>query len=118
MMGVYPVPGCPFTCTLCSVIKIAGRSLRSQPVDTTMATLRRAKAPGIKTIIFTSDNFNKYPEAPDLLRTMTEEKLNLQFFCQCDTQIAYQEELMSLIAKANCWQIFVGVESFNRQTLL
>src|SRR5436190_10603123 len=118
MMGVYPVRGCPFTCTFCSVIKIAGRSLRSQPLGTTMATLRRAKAAGIKTIIFTSDNLNKYPEAPDLLRAMAEEKLELQFFCQCDAQIADQEELMSLMAKANCWQIFVGVESFNRQTLL
>jgi len=118
MMGVYPVRGCPFTCNFCSVIKIAGRSLRSQPIETTMATLRRAKAAGIKTIIFTSDNFNKYPEAPALLRAMAEDKLELQFFCQCDTQIADQEELMSLMSKANCWQIFVGVESFNRQTLL
>ena len=118
MMGVYPVRGCPFTCNFCSVIKIAGRSLRSQPIETTMATLRRAKAAGIKTIIFTSDNFNKYPEAPALLRAMADEKLNLQFFCQCDAQIADEEELMSLMAKANCWQIFVGVESFNRQTLL
>jgi hypothetical protein len=118
MMGIYPVRGCPFTCNFCSVIKIAGRSLRSQPVETTMATLRRAKAAGIKTIIFTSDNFNKYPEAPTLLRAMADEKLQLQFFCQCDAQIADQEELISLMAKAHCWQIFVGVESFNRKTLL
>ena len=118
MMGVYPVRGCPFTCNFCSVIKIAGRSLRSQPIDATMATLRRAKAAGIQTIIFTSDNFNKYPEAPALLRAMADERLELQFFCQCDAQIADQEELMSLMHKANCWQIFVGVESFNRRTLL
>ncbi len=104
MMGVYPVRGCPFTCNFCSVIKIAGRSLRSQPLETTMATLRRAKAAGIKTIIFTSDNFNKYPEAPALLRAMADDKLELQFFCQCDAQIADQEQLMSLMAKANGWQ--------------
>lgn len=118
MMGVYPVRGCPFTCNFCSVIKISGRSLRSQPVETTMATLRNAKAAGIQTIIFTSDNFNKYPEAPELLGAMADERLELQFFCQCDAQIADQEDLVALMAKANCWQIFVGVESFNRQTLL
>ena len=56
--------------------------------------------------------------AYEAVRAMAEEKLELQFFCQCDAQIADQEELMSLMAKANCWQIFVGVESFNRQTLL
>lgn len=83
-----------------------------------MATLRNAKAAGIQTIIFTSDNFNKYPEAPSLLQAMADERLELQFFCQCDAQIADQEDLVALMAKANCWQIFVGVESFNRQTLL
>jgi radical SAM superfamily enzyme YgiQ (UPF0313 family) len=83
-----------------------------------MATLRNAKAAGIQTIIFTSDNFNKYPEAPALLQAIADERLELQFVCQCDAQIADQEDLVALMANANCWQMFVGVESFSRQTLL
>src|SRR5262245_4767161 len=46
MMGVYPARGCPFTCNFCSVIKIAGRQIRSQSVATTMASLRAAKKGG------------------------------------------------------------------------
>jgi len=49
---------------------------------------------------------------------MVEERLGLEFFVQCDTQIARQERLVALLAKAGCYQMFVGVESFNRQTLL
>jgi hypothetical protein len=118
MLGVYPARGCPFLCNFCSVIKIAGRRIRSQSIATTLASLRAAKAAGVRTIMFTSDNFNKYPEAEELLATMVEERLGLKLFVQCDTQIARQEHLVDLLARAGCFQMFVGVESFNRQTLL
>jgi radical SAM superfamily enzyme YgiQ (UPF0313 family) len=118
MLGVYPARGCPFLCNFCSVIKIAGRRIRSQSIATTLASLRAAKAAGVRTIMFTSDNFNKYPEAETLLAAMIEERLGLDFFVQCDTQIARQEHLVALLGKAGCFQMFVGVESFNRQTLL
>jgi hypothetical protein len=118
MLGLYPARGCPFLCNFCSVTKIAGRRIRSQSITTTLASLRTAKAAGVRSIMFTSDNFNKYPEAAALLTAMVEEQLGLQLFVQCDTQIARQEELVALLAKAGCFQMFVGVEAFNRQTLL
>jgi hypothetical protein len=118
MMGVYPARGCPYTCSFCSVIKIAGRAIRSQPVETTIDSLRAAKRAGVKMIIFTSDNFNKYPDADALLDAMIAEKIRLPFFVQCDTQIARQEGLVEKLSRAGCFQIFVGVESFSRQTLL
>ena len=118
MLGVYPARGCPYTCNFCSVIKIAGRQVRSQPVDTTIASLKAAKAAGVQSILFTSDNFNKYSEVRQLLEAMIEEKIELPFFCQCDTQIARQEDLIELMGRAGCFQIFVGVESFSRSVLL
>jgi radical SAM superfamily enzyme YgiQ (UPF0313 family) len=81
-------------------------------------SLRAAKAAGVRMIMFTSDNFNKYPEAEALLEAMIDEQLGLDFFVQCDTQIARQEHLIKLLAKAGCFQMFIGVESFNRETLL
>jgi radical SAM superfamily enzyme YgiQ (UPF0313 family) len=117
MLGVYPARGCPYSCNFCSVIKIAGREVRSQPVETTLESLRRAGRAGVRFIMFTSDNFNKYPEAAALLEGMIAEKLRLPFFAQCDAQIVRQPELVSLMARAGCFQIFVGVESFNPATL-
>ena len=118
MLGIYPARGCPFTCNFCSVIKIAGRQIRSQAIDVTMESLRKARAAGVRLVMFTSDNFNKYSEAPDLLEQMIAEKIRIPFFVQCDTQIALQEDFVSLLAKAGCFEMFVGVESFKRQTLL
>ncbi len=34
--------------------------IRSQTISTTMASLRAAKSSGVRTVMFTSDNFNKY----------------------------------------------------------
>jgi hypothetical protein len=118
MLGIYPARGCPFTCNFCSVIKIAGRQIRSQPVETTLLSLRKAQAAGVRLVMFTSDNFNKYAEAGDLLEGMIAEKIRIPFFAQCDTQIAKQEELVSLMGRAGCFEMFVGVESFSRKTLL
>lgn len=118
MLGLYPARGCPFLCNFCSVTKIAGRKIRSQSIDTTMASLRAAKTAGVRTIMFTSDNFNKYPEAEALLGAMIDEQLGMELFVQCDTQVARQEHFVELLAEAGCFQIFVGVESFNRQVLL
>jgi pyruvate-formate lyase-activating enzyme len=118
MLGVYPARGCPYRCNFCSVIQIAGRQIRSQPVETTLATLRAAKAAGVALIMFTTDNFNKYAEAETLLQAIIDERLDLGFFVQCDTQVVRQPRLVELLGRAGCYQMFVGVESFNRETLL
>jgi len=83
-----------------------------------MATLRAAKAAGIMLIMFTTDNFNKYTDAPELLQAMIDEHLDLAFFVQCDTQVVKQEAFIELLGRAGCYQMFIGVESFDRQTLL
>ena len=118
LLGLYPARGCPFTCNFCSVIKIAGRRIRSQAIDTTLASLRAAKEAGVSSIMFTSDNFNKYPEAAELLEAIARERLGLSLFVQCDTQVARQGGLVELMGRAGVAQMFVGVESFSRATLL
>src|SRR5262245_56247831 len=60
----------------------------------------------------------KPPDAPDLLQAIIDEKLDMRFFIQCDTQIAQQPELVAQLKKAGCFQIFIGVESLDRKVLL
>jgi len=117
LMGIYPARGCPFTCNFCSVIKIAGRAMRSQPVATTLASLKAAQAAGVRRVMFTSDNFNKIPDLRALLEAMIDEGVRLPFFAQCDVQIEREPALVELLARAGCFQMFVGVESFSREAL-
>jgi hypothetical protein len=117
MLGIYPARGCPYSCNFCSVIKIAGHRIRSQPVETTLETMRRAQQAGVKVALFTSDNFNKYPDAESLLEAIEEARIRLPFFVQCDAQIERQPELVARLARAGCFQIFVGAESFSPEAL-
>lgn len=117
MLGLYPVRGCPYKCNFCSVIKISGRQVRSPDIETTLESLRRAKRGGVEMIMFVSDNFNKFPQIQELLQAMIDERLNIRFFCQCDTQIAKDPELAAMLGRAGCLEMFVGIESFNRRTL-
>ncbi|HMF08318.1 MAG TPA: radical SAM protein [Thermoanaerobaculia bacterium] len=117
MLGIYPARGCPYSCNFCSVIAIAGHRVRTQPVETTMASLRAAKKAGVRLILFTSDNFNKNPQVHELLDAMAAADLKLPFFAQCDAQIYREPELFGRLAGAGCFQMFVGAESFNSVTL-
>jgi radical SAM superfamily enzyme YgiQ (UPF0313 family) len=117
ILGLYPVRGCPYRCNYCSVIKISGRQVRSPDIESTLESLRRAKHAGVEMIMFVSDNFNKFPQVRELLGAMIDERLGLRFFCQCDTHIAKDPELVKLLGRAGCIEMFVGVESFNRKTL-
>ncbi len=117
LLGLYPVRGCPYNCNYCSVIKISGQQVRSAPIKCTLENLHKAKKAGIKFIMFVSDNFNKYPEATQLLEEMISENINVPFLCQCDAQIARQPEFIDLLGRAGCYEIFIGVESFDKEIL-
>ncbi len=117
LLGLYPVRGCPYNCNYCSVIKISGQQVRSVPIKCTLENLHKAKKAGIKFIMFVSDNFNKYPEATQLLEEMISENINIPFLCQCDAQIARQPEFIDLLGRAGCYEIFIGVESFDKEIL-
>lgn len=117
ILGLYPVRGCPYSCNFCSVIKISGQQVRNPDIDSTLESLRRAKRDGVEMVMFVSDNFNKFPGVRELLQAMIDDRVGLRFFCQCDTQIARDPGLISLLGQAGCHEMFVGVESFNRKIL-
>ena len=81
MVGIYPARGCPYSCNFCSVVKIAGKKVRSQPVETTVRTLLAAQEAGVRLVMFTSDNFNKYAEARPLLEAMIDAGVRVPFSC-------------------------------------
>jgi len=72
---------------------------------------------GIRAITINSDNFNKHPQAKELLTALIDERIDIPFFVQCDTTMIDDEEFVRLLGKSGCYQVFVGTEAFDRDVL-
>jgi radical SAM superfamily enzyme YgiQ (UPF0313 family) len=117
MVGVYPSRGCPYDCSFCSVIKLAGRAVRSEPIETTLETIRRAKRAGVPLIYFVSDNLNKSPDLDKLLEAIIDSRIKIRWAAQVDAQIADEPDLLSLMSRSGCISLFVGGENFTKANL-
>ena len=101
---------CAFKCAFCSYPTIAGE-LALMDVDNVIATLRKAKARGVETIIFVDDTFNvPKPRFETLIDRMIEEDLGLTWYSFLRCQYI-DEQLVEKMARSGCAGVFLGVES-------
>lgn len=114
--------GCPFQCSFCTVINVQGRRMRFRPVEGILRWLRENyRRHKINYYFFTDDNFsrNKNWEAifDALTRLREEEKIDIGFMMQVDTQSHKIKNFTSRAGRAGCKQVFIGMESLNEENL-
>ncbi len=105
--------GCPHGCAPCSVSLIAGREYRHRPVEEIVEEIK-SLPPGW--IGFVSDNFAASPQRTKMLCEALI-PLKRDWVCQADVRISLDLELLSLMYRAGCHAIFVGIESINPKNL-
>ena len=107
--------GCPHNCVFCSVTPMFGRKYRFRSTESIVEEISRFKH---HHIFFYDDNFaaNKN-RAKELLRAMIEHKLTPRWTAQAAVDVADDEDLLELIAKANCGRLCIGFESMDADTL-
>jgi radical SAM superfamily enzyme YgiQ (UPF0313 family) len=122
MGALQSTRGCPFDCEFCDVIYLNGRRQRHKPVERVMEEVKALQRLGMKTVFFNDDNFvgnRKY--AKDVLRALI--PLNnsfpqpLRFATQASIDCSKDPELLELLADANFYQMLVGIESPNPESL-
>lgn len=117
-MRVTPVStsrGCPYECSFCSVSPMFGRRYRFRSVDSVIAELSQFKH---KHIFFYDDNFTAdKARTKELLTRMIELGITPGWSTQVRADIAKDEELVNLMARANCQRLCIGFESVNPETL-
>jgi len=118
-MTTYPVMtsrGCPFDCTFCSVTAMFGHKVRTRDCELVLEELRQYAG---KQVFFCDDNFTANPRrAKALLMEMIIREICPQWWCaQVRTDAVRDEELLSLMKRAGCGMVFVGLESINPETL-
>jgi len=105
--------GCPFNCDFCLVSKTFGRSMRYRDIDNIVEEIKAAPS---KYFFFVDDNLTinkKY--AKELMIALI--PLKISWGCMCSIDVAKDEELLRLMADAGCFNILIGFESLNQESL-
>jgi anaerobic magnesium-protoporphyrin IX monomethyl ester cyclase len=107
--------GCPFDCTFCSVTAMFGRKYRYRSTDSVIKELSRMKH---RKIFFYDDNFDaNKSRTSELLHKMIQHKITPQWIAQTRASVTKDEEFVKLMSKSNCWQLCIGFESLNPDSL-
>jgi len=110
--------GCPFNCKFCSVIPMFGRRYRFKSIERVMEEIRAVASRKKAHIFFIDDNFAANKERTKaLLRRLLEEGIHIKWSAQMRTDIAKDPELLELMARTGCFNVFIGFESINPKTL-
>lgn len=116
-MSVQYTRGCPFNCDFCNVTALLGHRVRIKSTPQFIAELDALYALGWRRNIFVvDDNFigNKKILKEELLPALIawrEGKKGCLFLTEASINLADDEELMDLMAKAGFTQVFIGIET-------
>ncbi len=112
-LGVQVSRGCPHNCDFCLVRNMFGRRQRYRDVDDVIAEIKSLPK---KQISFIDDNLTgnkKY--ARELMEKL--KPLRVWWMCQASIDVAFDDELLKLMADAGCISILFGIESVNPKAL-
>jgi radical SAM superfamily enzyme YgiQ (UPF0313 family) len=109
--------GCPYDCSFCSVTGMFGKKYRFRSTAHIIEELRSYKDSG-KFIFFYDDHFGANKKrAKELLEAIIRENLGFKWSTQIRVDVAKDLELLRLMKKAGCHTLFIGIESFNPESL-
>ena len=113
--------GCPYECTFCSVSPMFGKRYRfrsSEGVIEELSKFRHKHFSFYAEVFFYDDNFAaNRKRTKELLSQMIEHRITPKWMAQVRADIWKDEELVQMMAEANCDCLAIGFESLNPETL-
>lgn len=112
-LGVQVSRGCPYKCEFCVVTKMFGHKMRYRELEDVMLELESLP---LRRIFFIDDNFTvnkKYIRA--LCERM--KPLGFSWACMASIEIAEDRDLLDIMADSGCFNILIGFESLNPESL-
>ncbi len=111
--------GCPLSCSFCSVTAFNGHRYRLRPIEDVVREFGVIRE---KHVLIVDDNLiGTRPEhiarAKDLFRALIQAKLRKQWIAQVTINLADDEELLTLAARAGCAGVFIGFETLTAEAL-
>jgi radical SAM superfamily enzyme YgiQ (UPF0313 family) len=112
-VGIQVSRGCPYNCDFCLVSKLFGRKMRYREISNVVEEIKAAPT---RYFFFVDDNLTinkKY--AKELMKAIT--PLGISWACMASLDVANDEELLRLMAESGCFNILIGFESLNPESL-
>jgi radical SAM superfamily enzyme YgiQ (UPF0313 family) len=118
--SIQTTRGCPLNCSFCSVSAFNGREYRCRSIEDIIAEFKLIRE---KMVLIVDDNLigtrsDHIAHAKDLFRAMIEADLGKKWIAQATINIADDEELLQLAARAGCTAVFIGFESTGDEGLI
>jgi radical SAM superfamily enzyme YgiQ (UPF0313 family) len=112
-VAVQTTRGCPFNCDFCLVSKIFGRKMRFRDIENIVEEIKGLPS---KYIFFVDDNLTINKEYAHKLMEKIK-PLGISWACMASIDVADDEKLLREMAEAGCYNILVGFESLNPESL-
>ena len=118
--SIQTTRGCPLSCNFCSVSAFNGRRYRHRSIEKVITEFKRIRE---EYVLIVDDNLigtrkDHIARAKEMFRAMIKADLRKKWICQVTINIADDEELLSLAAKAGCLGVFIGFESVTVEGLI
>jgi radical SAM superfamily enzyme YgiQ (UPF0313 family) len=118
--AIQTTRGCPLNCSFCSVTAFSGRRFRHRPIEDVVDELKFIRE---KYVLIVDDNLigtrkDHIARSKDLFRAMIRANLGKKWVAQVTINMAEDEELLRLAAKAGCFGVYIGFESPSTAGLL
>ena len=123
-LGVQYSRGCPFTCEFCDIIELYGRVPRTKTTPQMLAELDALYDMGYRGHLdFVDDNFIGNKKSlrlflPELVAWQRAHDYPFEFSTEASVNLADDPELLEMMAAANFFAVFVGIESPDPATLV
>ncbi|MBU1101890.1 MAG: B12-binding domain-containing radical SAM protein [Bacteroidetes bacterium] len=124
-MNVQYSRGCPYDCDFCDITVLYGRQPRTKTSEQVLAELDALYFSGWRgPLFFVDDNFigNKLKLKKEILPAITdwmkERKNPVYLNTEASINLADDDDLMRLMAKAGFEAVFIGIESPNEESLI
>jgi radical SAM superfamily enzyme YgiQ (UPF0313 family) len=119
--GVDTSRGCPFKCSFCSIINVAGNTMRARGHEAIEQYLNDCADAGMRRFYFADDNFTRlksWSAVLDIFIKVQEEKnVTFDLYMQIDTRANKLPGFVEKSARAGVRQVFIGIESVRDEGL-
>lgn len=115
--NIFTTRGCPYNCFFCGSRNIWSNKVRFRSIPDVIEEVKSLQKMGLDMLHFADDTFGvKDEHIRSLCKSLIDECPNLTWSCELHVKLV-NEETISLMKKAGCWQIQMGIESGNNEIL-